>query len=296
MTKKTDITCGNGMPGTGHRRNIIKHMALRLIDGSEIRHDFGRLHNNFAQKKRARADNFCRHTHDPDKCVDLRQIPAVRAEPLPDVRNRIETDDINAVIAEEKHIGRHVIEDCGITVIKIPLIGIKSRHHDLSRLLTPGKITGCRLREDLRNSLFKFVRDVPVIKEEVSRLAFRIPSLGFPRPLMILTCMVHDKIKAYAHSAAVAFLRKIRKVLHRTELRLDTAEIRYRIASVAASPWTLKKRHQMKIIDPALFQVIYMAFHALEIPGKSIRIHQHTQYVISFIPVRDVKTHLVPFL
>ena len=97
---------------------------------TEIRRKLGRLHNDFAEEQRARADNFGSHAHQADKSVDLRQIAAVGAESLPDIRNRVKTDDINTVVAEIEHICRHIIEDDRVAVIQIPLIRVEAGHND----------------------------------------------------------------------------------------------------------------------------------------------------------------------
>ena len=105
------------MPGRRHGRDIVEYVALRLFERSEIRHNLRRLHYDFAENLRCRAHDFRCHPHDADYGVHLREVTAVRAERLPNVRNRIEADDIRALIAEEEKIFRHIVEDGRICVV-----------------------------------------------------------------------------------------------------------------------------------------------------------------------------------
>ena len=64
----------------------------------------------------------------------------------------------------------------------------------------------------------------------------------------------------------MAFFGKGGQVPDRAELRLDIPEIRYRISSVGTACRAFEERHQMDIIDTALFEVIKMAADALQVP------------------------------
>ena len=64
--------------------------------------------------------------------------------------------------------------------------------------------------------------------------------------------------------APVAVGRQRGQVVHRAELRLDAAEVRDRVAAVAAADRALQQRHQMQIVDAALFEVVELFPHAVE--------------------------------
>ena len=198
----------------------------------------------------------------------LRQIAAVRSQLFPDVRHRIETDHINALIAEKKHVLRHIAEHIRVSIVQIPLIGIEGRHDDLARLLAPGKIPRRGRREDLRDVLFKCMRDRPVIIEEITVLIFLLPGAGAAGPLMILARVVHHKVETQRDAEFVTVMRKRGKIFHRAELRLNFSEIRYRIAAVASAFRTLQEWHEMQIIHAAVADIVQFFAHALKVPGK----------------------------
>ena len=296
VAEQAHVVGRHGMPGAGHRGDVVEHMALRLLDGAEIRDDLGGLHDDLAQKQGAGADDLGRHPHQADQRVDLREVAAVRAELFPDIRRRVEADDVHPVVAQVEHIRGHVVEDHRVSIVQIPLIRIEGGHDDLARLLTPGKVPGRGRREDLGNSLFEFIRDRPVVVEEIPVLVFLLPGTGALRPLMVLTRVVHDKVEADTHAVVVALVAQLRQVLHRPQLRLHLPEIRNRIAAVAPARRALQKRHQVDVVQSALLQIVQMLAHTLERARKAVRVHEHAQHLISPVPLRDFLAHLIPLL
>ena len=286
----------HGMPEAGHGRYVVEHVALRLFDRSEIRNDFLGLHNDFAQEQGAGTYDIGRHVHQPDQGMYLRQVTAVGAQFFPDIRRRVQTDYINAVIAEVEHIRCHIVEDCRIRVVQIPLIGIEGRHDDFAGLLAPGKVSGRSGGEDLGHGLLELIGDIPVIIEEVPVLIFLLTGAGALRPLMVFTGVVHDEVDADAHAQAVAFVAQGRQILHGAQLGLHLAEIGNSIAAVASVLGAFQQRHQVEIVDAAFTDIVKMLPDALQVAREAVGIHEHTQHLIALVPVRHQFSGLVPVL
>ena len=225
--------------------------------------------------------------------MDLRQVPAIGPEFLPNVRNRVETDNIDSLIAEEEHVLRHVGEHGGIGIVQIPLIGIEGRHNDLSRFFAPAEVARSRRREDLRDVLFVLFRDRPVIVKEITVLVLLFPCACTAGPLVVLARVIHHKIQAHGYPAFVTFICECGKVLHGAEFRLDLPKISDSISTVTSPFRALKQRHQMQIIHTALLDIVQLAVNAVQIPGKRVDIHLHTEHVLFFIPVRILQTRSV---
>ena len=228
--------------------------------------------------------------------MDLRQVAAVGAESLPDIRNRVKTDDINTVVAEIQHICRHIIKDDRVAVIQVPLIRVEAGHNDFLSFLAPCEVARCCRRKYLRDSLLELVRNCPVIIEEISLLILDLALACSDSPLVIFTCVVHDKVKAYAHAHLVAVKCELIQILHCAEFRLDLAEIRYRVAAVAAVLRALKERHKVYIVDTALLDVIKVLMNTLKVAGEAVRVEEHSEKIISLIPVRDEASGVIPLL
>ena len=234
------------------------------------------------------------HAHQADKGVDLGKVATVGAELFPDVRCRIQADDVHAVVAEVEHIRGHIIEYDRVCIVQIPLIGVESGHDDLACLLAPGEVAGCCLREYLRDSLFEFIRDGPVVIEEISVLIFLFACAGALCPLVIFAGVVHNEVEADAHAAVVAVIAESGEVFHGAESRLHLAEVCNGISAVAAAGRALQQRHQVYIVQTAFLQIIQVFADSVEGTCKAVGIHQHTQHLVALVPLRNFFAHLVP--
>ena len=294
MAEQAHVVCRHCVPCAGHGGHVVEHVAFRLLDGAKIGNDLARFHNNFAQEQRSGADDLGSHVHQTNESVHLGQVAARRADLFPDVRRRVQTDDIHAVVAEVEHVSRHVIENDRIRIVQIPLIGPECGHDNLVHFRAPGEVAGCCLREYLRNGLLELVRNGPVIVEEVTVLILLLSCLRAHSPLVVLTGVVHDEVKAHAHSAGVAVVSQLGQVFHGSQLGLNLAEVGNSISAVASVLGALQQGHQVQIVDAALLDVIQMALHTFEIAGEAVRVHEHTEHVISLVPVGRHLTRFVP--
>ena len=134
------------------------------------------------------------------------EVPAVCSQLLPDIRNCVDADNVNSRICEEQEIVHHLIKYPGISVIQIPLIGVKGSHNVMAKLRQIRKIAGSRGRKYLGYCLFKLSRDRIIIIEEVTAHIFSLTPAGTYCPLMVLGGMVHDEIHAHADVSVVAGL------------------------------------------------------------------------------------------
>ena len=296
MTEQAHIVSSHGMPGAGHGRDVVEHVAFGLLDRSEIRHDLGGLHDDFAQKQGAGADDLGGHAHQADQRVDLRQVAAVGAQFFPDIGRCIQTDDIDTVVAQVQHVSGHIVEDDRICVVQIPLIRIESGHDDLAGLFAPGEVSGRGLREYLGDGLLKFAGNRPVIVEEVSVLIFLLTGAGTLCPLVVFAGVVHDEVQADTHAALVALIAELSQIFHRAEGGLYFAEIRDRVTAVGPSGRALQQRHKVDVVESALLQIIQMRLDTLESTSEAVGIHEHSQHLVALIPLRHFLTHLVPLL
>ena len=200
--------------------------------------------------------------------MDLRQVAAVRSEFLPYVRNGIQTNNVDPLIAEVEHILGHVAEHSGIGVVEVPLVGIKGRHDNLSRIPAPGKITRRGRREDLGNVFFELLRDRPVVEKEIPVLILFFSGAGTASPLMILAGVVHHEVETQRDPVFVAVVCKRGKSFHRAQFRLYLTKIRYRIAAVTSPFRAFEQRHKMQVVHAAVADVVQLCANSVKITGK----------------------------
>ena len=203
-SKKSHILCGNGIPGTCHSCNIVKHMAFRFINAAKIRQYLGRFHHHFSQKQYSRAYNLTNQAHHTYKSMDLWQISGFCSQFLPYIGYCIQTDHIDSAIGKEQHVIHHIIKYHAICIIKIPLIWIKGGHHYLVAIRQPGEIPRCGGWKDLGCCFFIPVGNIPIIIKEIPASGLWISGSCCFCPGMVFTGMVHYKIQTAADSLLMA--------------------------------------------------------------------------------------------
>ena len=210
-------------------------MAFRFFYRTKIRNDFFRLHDNFTKKQYTRTHDLTDHTHHADDIMYLRKISAVGSQLFPDIRNGIDTDDVDTFVSQVQHVVDHFIHNYRIPVVQIPLIWIERRHNEFLYIIQPGEVTRCSCREYLRNGLLKLRRYIVIIIEIVPIHIFAFSGSGSSCPLMIFGCMVHDEIHTQADAFFPALVCQAFQIFHGTQFRLYFSEIADRISAVALS-------------------------------------------------------------
>ena len=215
----------------------------------------------------------------------LGKIPAVCSQLFPDIGNRIDPDNIHSLVCQIEEIVHHLIEHPGIAVIQIPLIGIKCGHHIMPQFRQPGKVARRRCREYLWYSLLVFLRNRGIRIEKVTAHVLSVSLTRSSRPLMILRCVIHNKIHTQADPFFMAFFRKIRQFFHRSQLRFHLSEICHCVSAVRSSFRRVQERHQMDIVHIAFFQIGQFLLHASDIPRKVVNIHHHAEHIPFPVPL-----------
>ena len=236
------VPCGR------HGCYVVKHMAFRLFYRTKVRNYLLRFHNYFSEKCHTRADDLTDYAHHTDDGMYLRQISALGSELFPDIRNRIDSDNVHSLICEEQEIIHHFVKHPRILVIQIPLIRIKCRHYKMSCFRHPSEIAWCSCRKHLRYRFFKFSRNIIIVIEEITAHIFSVAVLCLYCPFMIFGSVIHYKVHAEIHLSLMTILRQIRQIRHGSKLGLHLAEIGNRISSVRFSFRRIQERHQMNTV------------------------------------------------
>ena len=148
-------------------------------------------------------------------------------------------------------------------IIQIPLISIKCCQYMPVHLFTPCKISRSGFRKHLRHSLFKLIRNFSRLIALIAIHIFLFASLGSHRPLMRICCMIHNNIQTQTDSAFSQLFCQLFQLFVCSNFRIYLFKILYRIATVIIWMRHLQKRHQMKIGDLLLRQIIQMLYHTI---------------------------------
>ena len=103
------------LTGVRSERQEVQQAVLNVERG--VSQTLAGLTGYLTEQQNTRADDLTDHTHHPDDRMDLLQISAGGSKLFPDVRNRIDPDDINAQICKIQEIIHHLIENHRIRII-----------------------------------------------------------------------------------------------------------------------------------------------------------------------------------
>ena len=284
--QKTHVPGGNGMPCSSHCSYIVKHMAFRFFHSSKVRHNLFRLHNHFSKKNHSRAYNLADQAHHTHNGVYLRKIPAWCVQFFPDIGNRINSDYINSLVCKEKEIIHHLIENPRISIVQIPLIGVKGGHYIMPDFRQPGEITRCSSWKYLRYCFLIEGRNIRIVVEEITAHIFPVALAGFFCPFMILRGMIHYKIHTYTDAFFMAGICKFFQIIHSSQIFLYFTKISHCITAIRTAFRRIQKRHQMNVIYIVFFQIVKLAFHTFHVSCKIVYVKHHAKHVIFLVPAR----------
>ena len=234
-------------------------MAFRLFRCTEVGGELLGGHHHFALQHYCRADAFehdAQHAYDG---VHLRQVTAVGAEFLPDVRHRVDAEHFDAKVGEAEHAGEHRHEHVRVAVVQIPLERVERGEHPLVHPFVPGEVAGGGGREDFRHHGVVLVGNSAVVVAVVVILIFRIARLSRLSPTMAGCGVVHHEVEAQADAGRTQFFGERREVFISTERRIDGVEIFHRITAVVLRMRHFQQWHKVQIRELLLFQVRHLA-------------------------------------
>ena len=286
LAQEARIFCGYGMPGSRHGRHVVQHVALRLFNGTEVRNNLDGSHHDLAQQRNPGAHDLSDHTHHAHERMDLRKVAAVGAKLLPDIGNRIEAHDIDALIRQIQEVVHHLVEDAGVPVVEVPLVRVELRHDALPKLGQIGPVTRRRGGEHLRHIARVLVDHLLIGFEEVPA---HVLALARPRaagPFVLFGRMVHHEVHAQAHAPLMTGGGEVRELVHRAEPRLHAAEILYRIAAIGTAlvGRGIEERHEVDVVHMATLEIGKLVLDALDGTGEVVDIHLHAEHVLAPVP------------
>ncbi|CCI53145.1 hypothetical protein BN13_30097 [Nostocoides jenkinsii Ben 74] len=227
---------------------------------------------------RLRLEGHCRGGDAGDRAQDLGQIVhlglvlAVGAETLPGEGDRVETQHLDAEIAEEQDdvgvLGQHL----RVGPVDIPLPGIEGRPHPPGHVLVPREIAGGEVRENLRQGRLEGVRLGAVgIDVEVVAVA-ALPRLGPRRPFVLPRDVVEHKIHHQGDAATPQHRGEVPQVPDRAEVGTNLAVVRHRVATVVVAIARAQQRHQVQISHPEFGEIVGMPPDPAQILGEAVGI------------------------
>ncbi len=190
--------------------------------------------------------------------VGFRQVFAVGAFALEEIRNGVETQSVHAHVQPELEHLQHGFLHRRALEIEVGLMMEKTVPVILSGHRVPRPVGRLEILEDDARILIFFLRVAPDVV-----IAFDRTLLGPARPLeprVLVARVVDDEFRDDAQSPRVRFLQKRPEIRQRAVLRIDAVIIRDVVAVVAQRAGI--KRQQPDRRDPQALQIVELGHQA----------------------------------
>ena len=208
--------------------------------------------------------------------VDLRLVLAVGAEPLPQERDRVQPQDVDADVREPEHRLGDRDEHLGVGVVEVPLEAVEGRPHPAPVDL--GEAPGRRLGEHLGQR--------PLVRVGLGPVGELVVEAGPRGPLMLGRRMVEDDVDAQGDPGRAQLVGQLSEIVDAPECRLDRSVVDDRVAAVVRFRAGVEQRHQVQVGDAELPQVGEVLADAGERAGEAVDVGDVPDRLLALEPVR----------
>ena len=221
-----------------------------------------------------------------EQVVHLGLVLAVRPHPLPQERDGIQPQDVDADRREVEHGCGHGDEHLGVGVVEIPLVGVERRPHPPPELRVEREVAGGGVGEDLGQRALVGVGLRPVRERAVEGQPPRVALPRRDRPGMLPGRVVEDHVDAERHARRAQLRRQLAQVGDRPQRRLDGAVVGDGVAAVVRLGPRPQQRHQVQVGDAELAQVAETLADAPQRPGEAVDVRDVAHGLLAVEPVR----------
>ncbi len=221
-----------GHEDPGHDREVERHVALVAAGGvvAEVVDDVLRPLVGLRQHHRVRILRVDLLPHPLQEGVRGREVLAVGALLLVEVRHRVQPEPVDAQVQPELQGGDHLLLHGRVLVVQVGLVGEETVPVVLlaHRVVGPVRRLGVDEDDPRVLELLVVVRpDVVVAVRAVGVLA------GLLEPRVLIAGVVHDEVDDHAHAALVGGVRELDEVGQVAELGQDGGVVGDVVSAVA---------------------------------------------------------------
>ena len=280
----------------GEHRPDLHHQAVvvgQLADLAVVLALAQVVHQPRRRDDRLRLENRCR-AGDPGQRVQclrdrvhLGLVLAVGAEPLPEERDRVEPQHLDAGVGEEQDDVGVLLEHIGVGPVEVPLPFVERRPDPALQVVVPGEVARGEVGKHLGQRRLVRVGHRAVWEDlEVGPLR-RHRRRGPPTAQRCsratwLSTRSSTRLIPWPRSEALSDAQ----VVHRAEVGPYGAVVGDRVAAVVVAVPRQQQRHQVQVGDAELLEVGDPLAHAGQVAGEPVGIGGVAEHARRLEPVR----------
>ena len=202
----------------------------------------------------------------PGQLVDLGLVLAGRADPLPDERDGVEPEHLDAQVGQLEDDRGVLAEDRRVRPVDVPLVVVEGRPDPGVELVVPREVARSEVGEHLRQARLERVRNGAVgVHVEVR------PLLDVARPCgrcpgVLARHVVEHQVQAQADALRPQRGGEVAQVVDGAEVGPHRAVVHHRVAAVVGGRPGGQQRHQVQVGDAEVAEVVRAGTH----PGQGV--------------------------
>ena len=254
----TPVGVAHGQEDSRHEGEVKGHVELVAVP--EVRPDVGRPLIGLGEKDPSLVARLDLGPHLAQELVSLRQVLAVGAVALEEVRHGVAPVTVETAIEPELHGVEHLSAHGGIVVVEVglvleeavPVVGLGDR--------IPGPVRGLGVDEDDPRLAEALIRVAPQVVVAVRRLGRPPRRL---EPGMLIRGVVHHEVRDDAEAVGMGGLEEALEVGRRPVVGMDRAIVRHVVAVVAER--RRKEGEEPETVHAQLLEIVEPARQPREI-------------------------------
>ena len=222
---------------------------------AQVVHQPRGCHDGLGLENRCRAGDPGQRVQGLRDGMNLWLVLAVRPEPLPQERDGVQPQHLDAGVGEEEDDVGVLREHVGIGPVEVPLPLVERRPDPALQVVVPGEVAGREVGEHLRQSCLVRVRHRAVGKDVEVRPLRHVTGPRVDGPTVLARDVVEHQVEYEADPLSAKGSAERAQVLHRAEVRADGAVVSDRIATVVVPVPRQQQRHEVQVGDAELLEV-----------------------------------------
>ena len=278
-------------PQQHHQHVVVGQIALLALvpAGAEVGDEVAGGDDRLCLERHARGRDPHQRAERLQQLVRLGLVLGVGALALPQERDGVEPQHVDAGVGQPEHRLGHRPEHGRVRVVEVPLVRVERRPHPALQRRFPGEAPGRGLREHVGQRALVGVGHGPVGERAVVRELAGVAAHRRARPAVLARGVVEHHVDAERHPLRPQRRGERGEIRQRPELGLHRAVVDDRVAAVVGLGPRVQQRHQVQVADPELAQVGQPRADAGERAAEAVGVGHVAQRLLALQPIgRDL--------